>query len=291
MTKRAIDHVVLPTADLRVARQRLGALGFTVAPEGVHPFGTKNACVYFLDDTFIEPLAIADMALADQAVGIGNVFVARDRRFRKVRGSEGLSSFVMASDDADADHAAFMAAGVSAGARLDFSRGYIDAEGKSRTVSFRLAFAAPPTVHESYFFTCEREDAPSGGRGTLAEHANGATGMTGIVVAAEEPEALAPFFKILIGGTPETADGKVTARAANSRITVLSPRDVKEEFGVAPPSSSDAIALCGLSLSVKSLVATAAYLKTNGIDFHHGNARIVVPSAPGQGAFLAFEEA
>src|SRR5690606_25434611 len=100
MTTRSIDHLVLPTADLEIARARLRALGFTVAPEGLHPFGTKNACVYFADDTFIEPLAIADDALADEAMAAGNVFVARDRAFRAARGEEGFSAVVLATEDA-----------------------------------------------------------------------------------------------------------------------------------------------------------------------------------------------
>ncbi len=73
-----LDHLVLPTAGLDTARQRLEALGFTVAPMGVHPFGTRNCCVYLADGTFMEPLAIGDAAVADDAARAGNVFVARD---------------------------------------------------------------------------------------------------------------------------------------------------------------------------------------------------------------------
>jgi hypothetical protein len=54
---RAIDHAVLPVESLEATRARLSsALGFTVAPDGMHPFGTENACVYFADGTFLEPL-------------------------------------------------------------------------------------------------------------------------------------------------------------------------------------------------------------------------------------------
>ena len=57
---KPLDHVVLPVADLGVARARLTALGFTVAPDGLHPFGTANCCVYLADGTFLEPLAVGD---------------------------------------------------------------------------------------------------------------------------------------------------------------------------------------------------------------------------------------
>eukprot|EP01133_Synstelium_polycarpum_P029511 gene29511-36177_t len=43
-TPRPVDHLVLPVVELDTARQRLEALGFTVAPSAQHPFGTENAC-------------------------------------------------------------------------------------------------------------------------------------------------------------------------------------------------------------------------------------------------------
>ncbi|MEO1399011.1 MAG: VOC family protein, partial [Pseudomonadota bacterium] len=39
---RSIDHLVFPVADIGAARERYTQLGFTVAPDGKHPFGTEN---------------------------------------------------------------------------------------------------------------------------------------------------------------------------------------------------------------------------------------------------------
>jgi hypothetical protein len=104
---RLIDHCVLPVADLGVARQRLTALGFTVAPEGVHPFGTKNACVYFADDTFLEPLARGNAGAISQAGGGRQCLRLARRGLRRAHGEEGFSALVFKTDDADADHEAF----------------------------------------------------------------------------------------------------------------------------------------------------------------------------------------
>lgn len=41
-----LDHVVLPVVNIDVARERIGKLGFTVAADARHPFGTENACVF-----------------------------------------------------------------------------------------------------------------------------------------------------------------------------------------------------------------------------------------------------
>ena len=289
MSPRSIDHLVLPTVDLGVARDRLAALGFTVAREGLHPFGTKNACVYFADDTFIEPLAIDDERLADAAVEAGNVFVARDRVFRARRGGEGLSAIVMATGDADADHEAFRAAGVSAGRRLDFSRGYVDAAGNSRTVSFRLAFAAPATVSDTYFFTCERVDAPSGGRGALAVHRNGVAGLSAVVAAAPSPHDVGDFLAVLAGRHAEAGDGALSVQAANAAISVLTPARMASQYQVTPPPDGE-LCLCGVIFDVDTLDKASAVLAESHIDHHRVADMIVVPAAPGQGAFFAFKE-
>ncbi|MGC4025663.1 MAG: VOC family protein [Mesorhizobium sp.] len=81
-TAHPLDHLVLPVANLDEAQRRYRALGFTVAPIGVHPFGTANCCIYLEDGTFIEPLAVADADAVAKAVEDGNGFVIGDRVFR-----------------------------------------------------------------------------------------------------------------------------------------------------------------------------------------------------------------
>lgn len=289
MTLRFIDHLVLPTGDLGVARARLSALGFTVAPQGLHPFGTKNACVYFSDGVFIEPLAVDDATIAEAAAAAGNVFVARDRIFRRQRGDDGFSAVVMATQDADADHVAFLAAGLSAGRRLDFSRDYVDDAGASKTVSFRLAFAAPPAVSDIFFFTCERVDQPASGRGALAVHANGVTGLCAVVASSREPHAMEGLLTALAGKLPEAGDDGLRVETANAPILLLRPGALAARFRVAPPRN-DELSLCGVVFSVANLIDTAALLQAAGVAHHEADGLLVVPAAPGQGAFFAFRE-
>lgn len=73
-----LDHVVLPVVNIEMARERLGKLGFTVAADALHPFGTANACVFFADKTYLEPLGIASIEAYEAAIADGNVFAARD---------------------------------------------------------------------------------------------------------------------------------------------------------------------------------------------------------------------
>ena len=169
-----LDHLVLPTARLDVARARLARLGFTVAPTGVHPFGTENCCVYLCRRH------VSGAARRWRRVGRRRGHRRRqrvrrrDRAYRDRLGDEGFSAVVFATSDADADHARYIAAGVSAGDRLDFSRPFTDAAGKSDTASFRLAFAAGRDAPDAFLFACERVECAKRRPQRLQAHANGA---------------------------------------------------------------------------------------------------------------------
>lgn len=285
---RALDHLVLPTASLGEAAARLSALGFTVAPRGVHPFGTVNRCVYFSDGTFIEPLAIGDADLARDAAGDGNVFVARDRDFRERNGEEGFSALVFGSADADADHAEFTAAGVSAGARLDFSRPFVDAAGKSDTASFRLAFAADPASIDAFLFSCERVNAPKVDRSALQAHANGVRRIVAIVAVSSDPAAAAAFFA-RAARSRVNADALVGVPLANAMLSVLGAEQAEALTG-SPLPAAPGLRLRAVVFGVSDLATTEHLLRDNAVVYHKAAGRLVVPAAPGQGAAFVFEE-
>lgn len=289
MSTRPIDHVVLPTADLAVARDRLTALGFTVAPTGVHPFGTKNACVYFDDSTFLEPLAIGDADLDAKAAASGNVFVARDRDFRAANGEEGFSALVFRSDDARTDHEEFVAEGISAGDMLTFSRPVTDAEGHTDMATFKLAFAADPLAPDTFFFTCQRKNEPRIDRSALQHHANGAIAIAAIALSAAQPDAFAPLLNV-VTGTGEVMPASVDrVDTGNATLLALEPGELAEAFGTLPPD--EGLRLAAIVFRVTNLGLARAVLDAQGIRFEARAGRLVVPRAPGQGAVFAFEAA
>ena len=89
---RQLDHLVLPVFDIDVARQRYSDLGFNVAPDGRHPFGTENCCIFFADGTFLEPLGVAHRETCEARAQKGHTFVANDQTFRFRRGGRFFSS-------------------------------------------------------------------------------------------------------------------------------------------------------------------------------------------------------
>jgi hypothetical protein len=272
---RPLDHVVLPTGDLALARERLTALGFTVSPQGTHPFGTINCCVYLSDGTFLEPLAIGDKPAADKAIVEGNEFVARDRLFRDAHGDEGFSAVVFGTGDADADHCEFVAAGVSAGSRLDFSRPFVDASGKSDQASFRLAFAAQPNADaDAFFFTCERANAPAVDRSALQAHGNGARRVLAVELAARDVAAA----------------GKLLATVARSKADDVGVPLANASLAIRSEPNALGIRLEAMVFAVEDLAATKALLVERTVAHDLDGQRLVVPAAPGQGATFIFEE-
>ena len=281
-----LDHLVLPTADLTVARARLTALGFTVAPRGVHPFGTDNCCVYFSDGTFMEPLAIADAKTVAEAIAVGNTFVARDKAYRDRLGEEGFSAVVFGTGDADADHALYVEAGISAGSRLDFSRPFVDAAGNSDTASFRLAFAAADAP-ESFLFACERVNAPKVDRTSLQAHANGVTGIAEIVAMSSDPPAHYDLLRAAahLNGRDSLAEG--TLALANASITVLDAAAFEQRFGISPGAPCR-LRFVAVVFYVADSAALRKLLAANGIEPHLRGDSVMVSPAPGQGAVFVF---
>jgi catechol 2,3-dioxygenase-like lactoylglutathione lyase family enzyme len=287
---RAIDHLVLPVIDLDTARHRLTQLGFTVAADARHPFGTENACVFFADDTYLEPLAVGSREDCLEAARAGNVFVARDQAFRFRRG-EGLSAVVVKTEDAEADHARFVAAGLSAGEMLRFSREFRFPDGRVAEGSFRLAFAGDLRSPDFFAFSCERVNAFPADRGALLVHANAASGLSRVVLSEDNPSDFHEILEIVLNQRDVVAHSfGLTIETVNVKVDVLTPEGLRAHYGLAPRGTERGLMGAAVVFASRDLGVTAACLAGNGIAYQTVGARLVVPPQPGQGLGFAFEE-
>jgi len=287
---RAIDHVVLPVESLEAARARLSELGFTVAPDGLHPFGTENACIYFADGTFLEPLAVAQREDCEATARKGNVFTERDQAWRFRNGENGFSALAMATDDARRDHKAFRRAGFSAGKKLTFSRKFVDAKGRKGKAAFLLAFAGDLRAPDAFFFTCEKISAPKIDRGSLQVHANCVTGIVTVVMSEQNPTDFQYLLQEVANNRNDEAHSfGLEISTANGSIDVMTPEGVDVHFGVKRTSAERGLRFEGLILSVDSIEALEQYLGGKSIAYREMHGRIIVDAAPGQGLFLAFQ--
>jgi catechol 2,3-dioxygenase-like lactoylglutathione lyase family enzyme len=287
---RAVDHIVLPVIDLDTARDRLSQLGFTVAADARHPFGTENACVFFEDDTYLEPLAVGSREDCLDAARAGNAFVARDQAFRFRRG-EGLSAVVVKTDDAEADHARFVTEGMSGGNLLRFSREFRFPDGRAAQGAFLLAFAADLRSPDFFGFACQRVNPLPSDRGALLVHANGATGLARIVLAEENPSDFQYLLETLFDQRDVAAHSfGLSIHAANAVIDVLTPEGFVGHYGQSLSMSERGLRGVAVVIGVADLGVTEACLTANGVRYNTTGARLVVAPEKGQGVAFAFEE-
>lgn len=287
---RPIDHCVLPVESLAVARERLMALGFNVAPQANHPFGTANACVYFSDDTYLEPLAVVDSELASKFALKRNVFAVRDAAYRFRNGENGFSALVMGTANAKADHRRFVFSGYSAGRKLEFSRPFTTPDGAQAEASFRLAFAADPRSPDAFFFTCERVNQPAVDKSALERHGNGVTGIARVVISEPYPADFKFFCQELARTTKsEMHSHGIEVPAANGVISVLDADGCRREFGIVI-GKERGLRFRAIVFDVPSLGPVQKRLEKNDIAYEMLAERIVIMPAPGQGAVFAFQE-
>jgi hypothetical protein len=289
MSQRPLDHLVLPVTDIATARARLSALGFTVAADGRHPFGTENCCLYFADKTFIEPLGVASAEECAGAIRAGNQFVARNAAFRFRRGNEGLSAIVMGASDADADHAAFRAEGLSGGDMLTFSRQMVFPDGSQAEAGFKLAFAADLRAPDFFAFSCQRINVPAADRSALERHANGVKGISKIVLSADDPHAFAAMMTTVSGAAPASPDGDLAFALPSADIDILTPAALAATYGYELAAERGLFGEA-IVFAVDSLAAAEALLEANSVTYHRKDASLIVPPRAGQGVLFAFSE-
>ncbi|TIX89241.1 VOC family protein [Rhizobium sp. P44RR-XXIV] len=286
-----LDHLVLPTVNIASARERLGRLGFTVAPDARHPFGTENACVFFADKTYLEPLGVTSLEQCEKSIEDGNVFVARDQAYRFRIGEDGFSGVVFGTDDAVADDERFKAGMISAGRMLDFSRPMRMPDGTETQAGFRLAFAADLRAPDFLAFCCQRINPLPADRSVLERHENAVTGIARVAISTTKPAAYRSFFEEIIGD-PRISEHSfgLTIRAANADIDLLTPEGMEAFYDLRVGKDDPGLRARAILFKTRDLSVTSSHFAANGVTYTRKNNRILARLAPAAGALFAFEE-
>ena len=280
---RNLDHVVLPVPSLDIARDRLSQLGFAVAPDARHKFGSENACVFFENGTFIEPLAIGHRETIEAAMVKGNNFLRRDAAYRFRNGDDGFSCVVFGDQDPRTTRKKFRKLGYETGKIVVVKR---------PGVKVRIAFAIDPRAPDCSFFVCERPDGPPKFPNDLCSHENGATGITRVTLFEELPEDFQYYI--------QTASNQREIRShsfgmdmslPNATLTTLNRDGMKAHYGVSDLPGGRGLRALAFDIAVKDQKACAKLLKKNGVEASMIGARLVIPPASGQGAIIALVQA
>jgi len=283
---RGLDHVVHAVRDLEGAAELYRRLGFTVGARNRHPWGTHNHIVQ-LPGFFIELLTVAEPEkLGDD--GISELFGKFNRDF--LAQGEGLSLLILESQDAQADADKFAEAGIAASEPLRFARDGKRPDGSTVKLVFSLTFAANAAASAMRFATCQQHYPENFWNPAFQRHANGASGIAGVVMVAGKP-ADHRFFLSSYSGVPEIDYGPGTLSVATPRgeIAIMDPVGFRSRFGSAAPATTSGIRLAAIRFVVADLDAAAEVLRAANVTFAESAGQIVIGGGTAMGATLVFE--
>jgi Glyoxalase-like domain len=272
---KGLDHVVVMVDGIDAAQRAYERLGFQVQPRGFHTkLGTANHLMIF-DNDYFEILGIVE----------DTPFNAERRDWLK--GGGGLANVALATDGADLSFDAFKTAGLNPDAPLFFDRA-VEVAGKTEHAQFRTVRIPKTNMPVVGFFVCEHLTPQFVYRAEWAKHPNGARGIKGVAVIAEQPARWAAELERYFGPGAVKREGEgLVADTGTQPVRYLARRDYLARYpGITPVRPGDHPAL--LSIRVDSLAACEALLKRNGVAMLRPDAgRLLVP--PSEAADLTIE--
>jgi len=244
------DHAVVNVMGrMDEAAERYRRLGFTLTPRGYHTLGSINHLAVFAD-TYLELLGYAPGE--------------RAKRAEMWEHPAGLTGLALRTGDAAALHADLQRRGVPVEPCKDFSRP-VAIDGQERTARFRTFQIDRRAVANGRIFFCQHDTPELIWRRQWQSHANGATGIAGIVVACEAPDQLTG----LLAAVPGIAAGGAL-RAGRTALRLVRPADLPGLLPGAPALpdlAGGVMRMVALDLFTASTRASAAFLEAQGISF------------------------
>ena len=272
---KGLDHVVVMVDGIDAAEAQYVRLGFQVQPRGFHTrLGTANHLMIF-DTDYFEILGIVE----------DTPFNAERRQWLK--GGGGLANVALATDGADLAFDAFKKAGLDPDAPLFFDRA-VEVAGKPERAQFRTVRIPKTNMPVVGFFVCEHVTPQFVYRPEWAKHPNGARGIAGVTVIAEQPARWAAELEKYFGaGSVKPEGGGVVVATGTQPVRYLTREDYAARYpGITPVRPGDHPALLGIR--VDSLAACEALLAKNGVKTVKPDAaRLLVP--PSEAAHLTIE--
>ena len=273
---RGLDHVVVMVDGIDAAEAAYRKLGFQVQPRGFHrKLGTANHLMIF-DKDYFEILGIVE----------DTEFNAERREWLK--GGGGLANVALATDGADTAFDAFKVAGLQPDAPLFFDRA-VEVSGKMEHAQFRTVRIPKTHMPVVGFFVCEHLTPQFVYRGEWAQHPNGARGILGVTVIAEQPvkwtTELEKYFGK--GSVRRAGEEGLVVETGTQPLKYMAREDYMRRYpGVTPVRAGDHPAL--LSVRIGSVAVCEAVLKKNDVEVIKPDAdRLIVP--PSEAAHLTLE--
>ena len=258
--QRAIDHLVLAVRDLAAAGAFYERLGFTLTPRARHPFGTENRLAQ-LQGSLLELLAVADPKLIPEPSAGEFSFGAFNAEFLRRR--QGMSMLVFRHDDARRDQREFVTKGLDAYAPFDFARKAKLPDGTEAEVAFSLAFVTNRDMPDAVFFVSQQHAPQYFWKAEYQRHANRATGVAEVLMAAPQPARFADFFERLAGPGAAAMDGTaLRVKLEGAAILILDEEALRARHPAADaPNQREGARFAGFTVKVDDLAELERLLR------------------------------
>lgn len=239
-----LDHLVILVDDLDDAAGRYMQLGFTVAPEMRHPFGTANRLVMFADN-FLELVGIVDRA---QLSGPGLLI---DKHLNEH--GPGAFGIALNSCDIEADRRTLAARGIEPGPIGGGSRPVPLPDGRQGLARFSTSLIPGPPQLLSLFFFAQQHVPEVVWVPEWQQHANGARALTSILFTADTIDGLDVFFERLFGaGSVRNEPRRFTVQAPLGTLAVVHQQVAFDHYGWTARTGESG-PICAACIEVESL--------------------------------------
>jgi hypothetical protein len=225
---RFIDHVVLSVRDMDVAADFFRRAGFTLTPRAELPAGTSNQHA-ILNGNFIDLLGTTSPEKVPPHRPSQYSVPAQHQDLLRRR--EGLSFLVLFSGDARRDYERIVAAGFPASEPLHVSRPARQPSGEDATMSLTIVTVADPKLKDAQHFLYQQHTPERFWHAAYQDHANGAQEISEVVLVADEPAELAPYYSVLVAPNAVHSVGShLHVDTPKGRIVVLPSGALAERF-------------------------------------------------------------
>src|SRR5262249_32387447 len=144
---------------------------------------------------------------------------------------------------------------------------------------------------EAIFAACQHHFPENFWNPAFQQHCNGATGVAGVVMVAENPSDHHIFLSAFTGERELLATSSgITVQTPRGTIQVMEPSAYEHYFGVAAPDLARGARLAALMVWVRDRAQVTTLLEQAKIAAAERMGRIVVGPRDAMGAAIVFEQ-
>jgi len=275
---RDIDHVMLISRDLALARSVYERMGFTVTPLTSHPHGTANHLIMFQHD-FIELLGVVAPERLDSRSAAAQLFL-------RVR--EGLAAVALPTSDAKRDREALIRRGLDPSDLYSFDRPVTLPDGRETRAIVDTVWASEPSAPLVQTFLSRQHLAEAIWVPEWQVHPNGARAIAWLTLVADDPAAALEnhFAAFLDAEVLRDARGRRTFATPRGEIRILGPDDYQATYGT--PAEATRPYIAGMGIRVTDLETLVTHIRASGVPHERSSQAVRVLPDSAHGALLEF---